>query len=640
MIRQGKSWSGNERDCCFLNTGKPRFATISAVSGLDFIDDGRAVATIDWDDDGDLDVWLVNRTAPMVRFVRNNGGSDNHFLALHLTGTTSNRDAIGARVDVHLKDPERKLMATHRAGEGFLSQSSKWLHFGLGNATQIDCVVVHWPGGEAEEITELAADGQYQIVQGSGAGQRWTPPGDAVQLASTPVELPEASGQARNWLGHPITLPELKYRDLNQQRLSLRSREGPLLVTLWATWCPACNKELGELSERHAELRSQGLQILALNMEGLQEEEAPDADQLKQRISQLRLPYDVGLAEPEMLDKLELLRGLVSSKQQPFPIPSSLLLDKAGKLAAIYIGPVTVDQLLHDVRLLEGDSERSLAESSPFAGKWLTRPPGIAFGQLEQHFQEHDYAEDALMYHREAAPEYAERHYNAGVTLAEEGSTDEAIAHFRAALELTPDYAKAHHNLAVALISQGQSAVALPHLRLALRLDPKDAEVWYTMGLMMGMAGHMEDAERHFREAVRLNSDDADARANLGDVLARRGASRLAVEHYAAALRLRPDWHQVAIKLIWHQAADADAKVRDGAEAVRLARRVAQATDYKVPQVLDALAAAYAEAGQFEEATATAGQAAQRAQSVRQPELAKQIAARQALYRQQQTFRR
>ena len=133
MLRDGVSQSGHERNCCFLNTGAARFANISAAAGLDHIGDGRAYALVDWDHDGDLALWATNRNGPRVQFLRNNSGSDQHFLALKLegNGTTSNRDAIGARVEAVLANPKSglssqetgqnpKSIKTLRAGEGFL----------------------------------------------------------------------------------------------------------------------------------------------------------------------------------------------------------------------------------------------------------------------------------------------------------------------------------------------------------------------------------------------------------------------------------------------------------------------------------------------------------------------------------------
>ena len=69
LLHEDRSFSGHERDCAFLNCGgeTPSFATVSSVTGFDFADDGRGLATVDWDFDGDLDVWCTYRTAPRVR---------------------------------------------------------------------------------------------------------------------------------------------------------------------------------------------------------------------------------------------------------------------------------------------------------------------------------------------------------------------------------------------------------------------------------------------------------------------------------------------------------------------------------------------------------------------------------------------
>lgn len=104
MLLEGASFSGRERNCVFLNSGGSRFGNVSAVSGLDFPDDGRAIATVDWDQDGDLDMWQINRSAPLVRFLRNETPTDAHFLRVRLLGRASNRDGIGARLELYLKD--------------------------------------------------------------------------------------------------------------------------------------------------------------------------------------------------------------------------------------------------------------------------------------------------------------------------------------------------------------------------------------------------------------------------------------------------------------------------------------------------------------------------------------------------------
>ena len=100
LSHQGYPWNGNERNVFFLNLGDGRFEDASAVTGLDFRDDGRAFAVLDYDGDGDADLVLHNRTGPQLRLLRNDLANSNRSIAIRLTGTKSNRDAIGARVEV------------------------------------------------------------------------------------------------------------------------------------------------------------------------------------------------------------------------------------------------------------------------------------------------------------------------------------------------------------------------------------------------------------------------------------------------------------------------------------------------------------------------------------------------------------
>ena len=85
LMRQGKSFSGRERHCCFLNLGDGmRFANVSGATGLDKVDDGRGLALTDWDYDGRMDFWIHNRTGPRVRFMHNQLVTDNAWVALRL----------------------------------------------------------------------------------------------------------------------------------------------------------------------------------------------------------------------------------------------------------------------------------------------------------------------------------------------------------------------------------------------------------------------------------------------------------------------------------------------------------------------------------------------------------------------------
>ena len=198
LIRKGRSFSGKERNCCFLNLRNGSFADVSSVTGLDHIDDGRTVAFSDWDGDGDLDLWLANRTGPRLRFMRNDLGTGKDFAAFRLQGDPArrcSRDAIGARVEITLGAAAGgRRIRTLYAGDGYLSQSSKWIHIGLAEGDSIAQVHVRWPGSRKPELfAGVSAGGRYRLVQGSGRAIAQKRPAAATGIAPGEVTAPQLS---------------------------------------------------------------------------------------------------------------------------------------------------------------------------------------------------------------------------------------------------------------------------------------------------------------------------------------------------------------------------------------------------------------------------------------------------------------
>ena len=181
LIREGHSFSGHERNCAFLNLGDnvktgTRFSDVSACLNVDVPDDSRGLAVTDWDQDGDLDFWLANRTGPRVRLMLNPCNDDQSasksFVALQLVGVSCNRDAIGARVELATANGAKSQYRTVRAGDGFLSQSSRVLHFGLDASDPIVRVRVRWPGtSEYQTFDSIQAGHRYRLVQGKAGAQ-------------------------------------------------------------------------------------------------------------------------------------------------------------------------------------------------------------------------------------------------------------------------------------------------------------------------------------------------------------------------------------------------------------------------------------------------------------------------------------
>ncbi len=251
-------------------------------------------------------------------------------------------------------------------------------------------------------------------------------------------------------------------------------------------------------------------------------------------------------------------------------------------------------------------------------------------------------------------------HILIGVALAKQHKYEEAVAHYQAALALNPESATAENNLARALHSQGRLDDARKHYETALKLDPELAQAQNNLGVLLLQQGRLAEGARHLREAVRLVPGDAESQYNLavalnqqenwkeaaaiftrlapgrpndaklhcdfGLALAHLGQTREAMGQYASALRFQPDFPEALERLAWIAATDPRPELRNGTEAVNLARRACELTGNKEARYLTTLAAAYAEAGRFAEAVSTVETAERLTAGTGQRELAAKCA--------------
>ena len=217
------------------------------------------------------------------------------------------------------------------------------------------------------------------------------------------------------------------------------------------------------------------------------------------------------------------------------------------------------------------------------------------------------------------------------------GRTPEAVEHFRAALRLNPDSVETHVNLATVLMNTGHADEALDEFELAKKLNPNAWAIWYDLGLLLGAQNKNAEAEAAYRGAIRLEPNIAQEHSNLGLVLQKEGKVADAMKELAESIRLQPNDAAALNNLAWLLATEADAKLRNGAEAVRLANQAVELTQSNNPGTLDTLAAAYAENGDFAKAIETATKALV-LKSI-SSSMAAPIQARLELYRAHRPFR-
>jgi len=164
-----------------------------------------------------------------------------------------------------------------------------------------------------------------------------------------------------------------------------------------------------------------------------------------------------------------------------------------------------------------------------------------------------------------------------------------------------------NQKICLRLILAGQSDLALQCYR---EVDPDHAEAHYSLGNAFMVLEQSEQANDHYTEqaidhykkALGINPDHAEADYNLGNAFMALGQSEQAIEHYQNALRLNPDHVFVQNSLAWVLATVDEENFRDPAEAVRLANRACELTEYSQPHFLDTLAVAYAATGDFSKA--------------------------------------
>jgi tetratricopeptide (TPR) repeat protein len=219
------------------------------------------------------------------------------------------------------------------------------------------------------------------------------------------------------------------------------------------------------------------------------------------------------------------------------------------------------------------------------------------------------------------------------------GEPDAAITNYLAIIQLKPNDTRAHYNLGNVYRAQGRLDEAIKHYSQAARIDQQSVDARHRLAAVLQQAGRQSEALKHLQEAVALDPGDVATRGELAALLASMGQAEPAIAHYREGLRRAPDAAPILNNLAWMLATHPNPQLRDGPEAVRLAERAVELSKGNEALFVGTLAAAYAEAGQFENAIKTAQEAIQVAEQNSQKEVASKNRDLLATYRQQRAWR-
>ncbi len=209
---QINDWTGDDIEALLLNDdyeGVRSFVDVGQFANLLKLGDRKGSGLIDYDMDGKLDIYIAS--VEFNSIVYHNEGTEipNNWIGLDLWGIKSNKDALGSRVTLYAGGKQQ--VRYRRAATTWRLQDRPYVHFGIGQATHIDSVVIHWPAGNKQVLTDLAIN-QYHKIEESG--------GTSVQIAD--IQAPQTLSLAQNYPNpfNPVTT--IRYSLAKQENVTLK----------------------------------------------------------------------------------------------------------------------------------------------------------------------------------------------------------------------------------------------------------------------------------------------------------------------------------------------------------------------------------------------------------------------------------
>lgn len=511
LIRSDGSWSGRERDVCYRNLGEGRFEDVSFVTGLDSAGDGRAWATLDWNGDGALDLALVSRTGPRLQMWQNQAGRS-VIVELRGNGKGTNADAVGAVAELETS-AGRKLRRIVQAGSGFLSQSSRRLHFALVSGESPRVLRVEWPGGVRQEIAGIAL-GTWALRQDEN---RLTPVGKRIWAREKQEAAPESV-----WLVAPVATPSMAGLAKGKKRL----------LNFWASWCPPCKQEMAEWKLAAGRFAAAGLDVVVASVDE-DKTKKPDA------------PFVLLQPSEREVAAWNLWHRHLYERRQDIGLPTSFLLDEEGRTVKMYKGVTGSAAILRDLRA-------QARPALPFAGKWYGGQPQRNFVEMATALAEHGLGAESVRFFEAAMAQgsvAAETLNNYAGVLLELGELEKAEALLLRTLTEYPKQLDALANLGTLRLKQGQAGAARELFRQVLAAEADDAMALHGLGSALFALQDLAGARAAFEMAVAMDGENAEYRKSLGSVLAAAGELAAALREFELVRAAMPDAVEVANNL-------------------------------------------------------------------------------------------
>jgi tetratricopeptide (TPR) repeat protein len=554
LIRADGTWSGYERNVFYANNRDGMFSDVSAVVGLDFIEDGRAFALADFDHDGRLEVFLKSRNAPQLRIAKNVIRDLPPSISFRLQGTKSNRDAIGAAVTIKTENGTQTRML--QAGSGFLSQHSKDIFFGLGETKGPVQASIRWPSGLMQELHNLPADHRIWVKEGADPS-RVEPFQAGGRTANLVAPASQSGGESfpaniETWLLAPVSAPEFSLNDLSGKTQTLSVLRGnPVLVTLWTIDSEACRENLRTVQKVYGRWKAQGLQLLSINVD-LANSDPPQrndaqAEAIRAFARDRQLTFPILFASEDVVAIYNLLYRQLFDRHRDLALPTSFLINAAGDIVKVYQGPLDPQHVGNDFRRIPGTDAERLRSSLPFPIPNQTLEFGRNYLSLGAIFFQRGYLDQAEVAFQQAFrddPSSAEALYGIGSVYLNQNKNDAAVEIFERVVKLTANYPEtlpdAWNNLGVIATREARVADSVKCFQQALQLNPRHLLSLDNLGNAYRFEKRWDEARTTLERALQFAPHDAEANFSLGMVFAHTGETDKAYQFLQRAVQARP----------------------------------------------------------------------------------------------------
>jgi tetratricopeptide (TPR) repeat protein len=512
LIRADYTWSGYERNVFYASNHDGTFSDVSGAVDLDFLEDGRSFALADFDHDGRQEVFLKNRNGPQLRLLKNVTEELPPSISFRLRGTKSNPDGVGAVVTVDRQTLRQT--KTLQAGSGFLSQHSKDVFFGLGQAKGPVNASIRWPSGLVQQLHDLPINHRIWVEEGAEPSR--------IEEFKKSQPLPASKPQAaeilpttiETWLLAPVPAPNF-------------SPTGePALVQSTDDHTGVYNVLYRYLFDRHRDLTNPTSFLIDSHGDIVKVYQGP--------VNRLEIEEDFKRIPQTTEQRL--------AKALPFPGNAETY--EFGRndlsLGSAFFQRDYYDQAAASFQLaLRNDPSSAEAQYGL----------GSVYLKQEKNRDARASFEQALKLTASYPDTVPNAWNNLGLLATREGRTSDAIGYFQEALRSSPDYWIALENLGNAFRQQKRWDEARAALERAVAARPREPEANYSLAMVYAQTDDTARAYQYLQNALKLRPAYPEALNNLGVLYLRTRRRDDAVAQFEECIRVAPGFDQSYLNL-------------------------------------------------------------------------------------------